>query len=142
MIDDHYKPLEQESEPRKEKSCCGIKLKKNISYVNLFALFYVTFVIISANAYVNVQVVFLLRSPDYFNVGSDMIGRASSKLMFVATLAALVSVAIAGYLYDLFGRKPMIVLYFIGVAAGFFWLPRTAPNVPALVAVRAAIQLF
>ena len=142
MADDHYKSLEQESEARNEKSCCGIKLKKNFTYANLFALFYITFVLISANAYVNVQSVYLLRSPDYFNVEHEVIGRVTSKLMFVSTLLALISVAIAGYLYDIFGRKPLIVIYFIAVAGGLFWLPRTAPNVPALVTVRAAIQMF
>ena len=84
----------------------------------------------------------MLRDPNYFNVNSDTIGRVTSRLLFAATLIGLISVMIAGYLYDLFGRKALLTIYFLGIAFGLFFLPRSAPNVPALVTIRATIQLF
>ena len=54
MDDNNSKPLLQEEvESRNEKTCCGIRLKKNITYCNLFAIFYISFLLIAANAYVN-----------------------------------------------------------------------------------------
>lgn len=92
--------------------------------------------------FTNVQTVYLLKNPNFFNVSNDRIGRVTSNLMFVATLTALIGVMVAGYLYDLFSRKALITIYFFFLAGLLFLLPRTAPNVPFLVCVRALIQLF
>ena len=49
-----------------EKNCLGIVLKKETTYWNVFAIFYVYFLMTSIGGYVNVQIVYLLRDPLYF----------------------------------------------------------------------------
>ena len=117
-------------------------MKKNFSGKNLLAVFYVSFLVINCYTYINVQTIYLLRNPDLFDVNDEIMGRVTSKLMFYATLTSLFSVLIAGYLYDLFGRKTLIMINFICVSGGTFLYPRTAPNIPLLMIIRACIQLF
>ena len=81
-----------------------------------------------------------MRSPKYFNVADDKIGRVTSRLMFVAMCASTLGLIGAGYLYDIFGRKMPIVIYFCSIAIGLYSFPRTAPSIPLLVLVRSILQ--
>lgn len=49
----------------------GIKLKKNVTRWNLFAIFYVFFLMTSIGGYINVQIVYLLRDKSYFNMDEE-----------------------------------------------------------------------
>ena len=62
--------------------------------------------------------------------------------MFVATFSSLFAVLISGYLYDLFGRKVLLVIYFVIISISVYLFPRTAPNVGFLVAIRSLLQLL
>jgi len=53
-------------EESEENSFLSIKLKKNVTRWNLFAIFYVFFLMTSIGGYINVQIVYLLRDPDLF----------------------------------------------------------------------------
>jgi hypothetical protein len=53
----------------------------------------------------NVQIVFLLRSPDYFNVPSNEIGQISNDIVFYSVILQMVFVILIGYVYDILGRK-------------------------------------
>ena len=53
----------------------------------------------------------------------------------------MIAVVIAGYLYDLIGRKFLIMTYFTAIAVLLYLLPRTAPSVPYLVVIRSLLQL-
>lgn len=41
---------------------CGVRMKKSFSFKNLFALFYINFIVVSTYGYVNVQSIYILRS--------------------------------------------------------------------------------
>lgn len=53
----------------------------------------------------NVQMIFLLKSPDYFNVSNDEIGSISSDIVFYSVLFQMVVVIAVGYIYDICGRR-------------------------------------
>ena len=62
--------------------------------------------------------------------------------MFIATATSLIAVPIAGYLYDLIGRKVLLLGYFAVIALLLYQIPRTAPSIVYLVVTRSLLQLF
>lgn len=123
------------------KAYLGIRLKKDATVWNLFAIFYVFFLMTSIGGYINVQIVYLLRDPTYFSMDEDKQGRTTSNILFVAIICGLCFTPIAGYNYDIFGRKIPI---FMAVVIGAFFLflsPHTSPSIMWLTFCRASIQI-
>ena len=114
-------------------------MKKNVSFWQLFSIFYVFFLMTSIGGYCNVQIVYLLRDAEYFNMNEEYQGRVTSMIILVATICAIFWTTIAGYIYDIFARKVPILL--AGLIGSFFLFvcPHTAPSIAWLVFVRAAI---
>ena len=119
----------------------GIHLKKETSRWNLLAIPYVFFISNSIGGYINVQIIYLLRDSDYFNMDVDYSGRITSNILLIAIFCGLFWTAIAGLIYDYFSRKiPM----FLACSVGSFLLlvcPHTAPSVLALSFVRSCIMI-
>ena len=124
-----------------ENTFLGIKLKKEASRWNLFAIFYVFFLMTSIGGYINVQIVYLLRDENYFNMEEEYQGRVTSTILLVSVICGLCWTTIAGYIYDIFKRK--IPLFLAGVIGSFylFLCPYTAPSIAWLTFVRASIQM-
>jgi len=55
--------------------------------------------------FINAQIVFLLRSPEYFNIPSTDIGRITNDIVFYAVISQMIFVILIGYIYDILGRK-------------------------------------
>ena len=121
------------------KEFFGIKLKKGVSKRHLFALFYVFFLSTSIGGYINVQTIYLLRDPDYFNMETAVQGRVCSNVLFVAILAGICMMPIAGYSYDMFGRK-LIIFAAISIASLLLiFTPYSSPSILALTLLRVFI---
>ena len=56
---------------KEENTFLGIHLKKDATRWNLFAIFYVFFLMTSIGGYINVQIVYLLRDTRYFDMEED-----------------------------------------------------------------------
>ena len=121
---------------------CGLSLKKGFSLKNLVALFYINFMVVSFYGYCNVQSVYILRSPDLFGVPQDQTGRVISKMMFLSFSFSIGAVLVAGYTYDLVGRKKLILLYLTFLSLCCFFFPRTAPSIALLTVLRTLMQMF
>ena len=52
----------------------------------------------------------------------------------------MIGIPISGYLYDLIGRKILLLIYFTASAGLLYLLPRTAPSIVYLVVDRALLQ--
>ena len=93
----------------------------------------------SIGGYINVQIVYLLRDPTYFNMDEDYQGRVTSNILLVAILCGLFWTTIAGYIYDIFARK--LPIFSAGAIGSFFLFlcPHTAPSLMWLTFVRACI---
>lgn len=116
-------------------------LKKDATRWNLFAIPYAFFLITSMGGYLNVQIVYLLRDPEAFNVEPERQGRVISNIMLVAICCGMAFTAVAGYLYDIFFRKVTIFTAAVIAAICLFVCPHTAPSLFWLTFVRAVIQM-
>ena len=123
------------------KYICGLSLKRGFSLKNLVALFYINFMVVSFYGYCNVQSVYILRSPDLFGVPKDETGTVISKMMFVSFSFSIGAVLVAGYTYDLLGRKRIILLYMTLLCVCCFVFPLTAPSIAQLTMVRTLMQM-
>ena len=108
----------------------------------MIILIYLPLVIIATFAFINAQLSFILLSPDHFGIESTMIGSAVSKVIFTAYVVSTLLTPIAGYIYDLCGRKGPILFCIFGNIGLLFAIPYTAPNFGLLVLVRAMIAFF
>lgn len=92
--------------------------------------------------YVNAQTIFLLRDDAFFTIDENKLGRISTTLVLVGFPGAMVGTMVAGYLYDIIGRRfTLFISFFIG-SIMVFTIPYTAPSVfPALLSVRICITL-
>jgi len=96
--------------PRK---VCFIALKEGVSVLNLMTIPLVPTVTMMLQTYTNVQVIFLLRDPDYHNVSDDDIGKVSSSLVFWSLPMAIVGTFATGYVFDIMGRRLTLFLSFM-----------------------------
>lgn len=60
----------------------GIRVKKETTPLNLFAIFFVTFLIAAKYGFLQIQITFLLESPDHFAVPASEIGAKNSYIIF------------------------------------------------------------
>ena len=120
----------------KGKIICGIKLKKNAKRRNLFAIFYIFFLVTTAGGYINVQIVYLLRDENYFNLEAEKIGSTVSNIIIISLIAATLWTLVAGYLFDMLGRLPPIFTSGIIMAVLVLVIPYCAPSILLLIVVR------
>ena len=71
----------------------------------------------------------------------DKIGRTISKILLIAYIWSILAALMAGYFYDLAGRKPLILTYLFLQCVGCYLIPRTAPSIELFIIVRAILQM-
>ena len=84
----------------------------------------------------------MFRDQELFSVPEDEIGRTISKIVLIAYFWSILAALMAGYFYDLAGRKPLILLYLFLQSIGCFLIPRTAPSIELFTVVRAFTQML
>ena len=117
-------------------------MKKETTCLNTFAIFYLHFVNIASSAFVNSQMIFLLKSEDHFGISQHEIGRATSRLVFILFIFNITFSPMFGYIFDLFGRRvPILLSMFLKIMVVFL-LPHTAPNFLLLVVGKVLVGLM
>ena len=120
----------------------GIKVKKETSCLNLFAIFFVTFLIAAKYGFLQIQITFLLESKDHFAISSDQVGRKNSYIIVWQSILTLIFLPFIGYVYELAGRRCVIMTCLFSSVALFGVIPYTAPNYPLLVFVKSLTFLL
>ena len=124
------------------KICC-LPVKEGVSFWNVAAIPLVPGTIMVLTTYVNAQTIFLLRNDDYFDVSEDRLGRVSSMLVLSGFPCAIVGTFMAGYLFDIFGRRLTLFIAFFMGSIGVSLVPWTSPSIfPGLYSVRICLTLF
>eukprot|EP00347_Sterkiella_histriomuscorum_P019975 403339576 len=77
----------------------------------------------------NVQIIFLLRSAEYFNVPDNEIGRISSDIIFYSVMIQMAVVIAVGYIFDLCGRRITLCVSILIQGISLFFLPLVSPKV-------------
>jgi len=97
-------------------------------------------VVMILSTYLNAQVIFLLASPEYFNVPRDRIGYVSASLVFWSLPMAIIGTFFIGYSFDILGRRATLFISFFWGSVLLAAVPWTAPKVlPWLMLVRILI---
>lgn len=87
-----------------------MKLKKETSKLNAFAIFWKIFLASTCGGFVNANMVYILRDPQYFGIDKEQQGRVTSNILFFAILVGTIFSFFAGYIYDVCNRKiPMFM---------------------------------
>ena len=85
---------------------------------------------------------FLLSSDEYFDIEDDDLGTASSNLLFYSLPGATVATILAGYTYDIMGRRLTLFTGFFMASAMIAVVPFTSPKYGWLVFVRCVYAIF
>jgi MFS family permease len=87
----------------------------------------------------NAQVMFLLVDPNMFAVSTDKIGYVAGLLVSVAAPFSIIAALVAGYVYEICGRKKTILVCLLIASGTLFVTPWTSPYlVPWLFIVKCA----
>ena len=97
-------------------------------------------VTVSAGAYINSMLPYLLTNPDYFDIPFANVGTKSGEALFWAFLTSTLLTPAIGYAYDVIGRFWVIVpsLFTISMLVGIMHL--SAPNFWLLICMRSLIS--
>ena len=113
-----------------------------MTVANLVSLPVIFMVGTAAGGYINTQIVFLLRDPeDGFNVPDTQLGVMSSSILFYSILVTLIFSPLMGYTFDMFGRRPVIMINFALMCIFVAVIPWTAPSIVMLGIMRAGLAL-
>ena len=105
------------------KQLMGLKVKKDTTWLNLLAIFYVPFIDFGSAGFYNAQMTFLLESPDHFAVSRDQIGRANSIMLFISYFTSVLLTPWNGYIFEIFGRRGPLTLCPFACALFIWMLP-------------------
>jgi MFS family permease len=99
---------------------------------NVLAIPYILAVLTSGVIYCSTRMLFMLRDANYFNIENSKIGTVNSDLIFNAMLGSIPISLAAGYCYDIFGRKILIIGNALLMCVLCYLTPLTAPSLQLL----------
>ena len=135
-----------------EEYCLGLKMRPGIHKINILGYFSMLVGIMATFEYVGFTLIFMLKSPKYYNIDKDDIGMVNGNLGFYVTLARIciciyilsfiVYDPFAGTLHEIFGRKTVIVSSFLILTGTVVWFPFVDRIYPTLLIVRYSLIII
>lgn len=119
----------------------GLSVKKDTSYLNLLAMPLNPFVVSASCTFVSATMPLLLADGEYFGIDKSELGRTTSWILSVTMLVTLIATPFVAFVFEIFGRRlPLMTVMTLSVI--LIWLiPRVAPNLMCLCALRCLIGL-
>lgn len=74
------------------------------------------------------KIILILTEKDYFNVSEDEIGRVSNDMVFYPQILMLFYYPMSGHLFELIGRRALIIISFFLTSIMTILIPYTAPS--------------
>lgn len=128
--------------PREPNNILGVNIKRGVTFVNVFGLFYIAAIMTAVSGYINAQMTFLLQSEDHFGVDRAVIGRTNADVLFWANCVPLILCPSFGYVYDIFGRRVPIYTAIFGSILCMSLMPSAAPDMRLLITLRTIQSTF
>jgi len=97
---------------------------------------------ISAGAYVNTQMPYLLQDPNYFDVPFEKVGSSVGSVLFAGSLSSTLLTPFMGYAYDIIGRKMIIIPAILALAVQLSLIPYSAPHFWLLMIFRSVMSIL
>ena len=121
----------------------GIVIKSRYSLRHLLSIPFMYIIIPIIVYMIQIQIIFLLRDPDYFNVSSLDIGFVSNDIIFWSMIFQIVASLTVGYVYDIVGRPVTLFFLFLIGSVSIFVMPLASPQVfPWVYIFRALYAIF
>lgn len=120
----------------------GVNLKREVTFLNVFGLFYIAAIMTAVSGYINAQMTFLLQSDVHFNIDRAIIGRTNADVLFWANIVPLILCPSFGYIYDIFGRRAPIYSAIFGSIFCMSLMPNSAPDLRLLIVLRTIQSTF
>ena len=133
------KTIKKKTEPK--ELLWGLKVKKETTIWNFAAVIMLPLIGETGFNYINAQLPFLLQDPDYFDIDFAGTGKATGEILFWSLLVSTCAIPFLGELYDLIGRRWVLLptcALFAGVLA---IVPYSAPHFWMLVALRTVLMI-
>lgn len=125
-----------------KKTLCYIAVNPGVTWYNLVSIPLITCVCLMLLSYFNAQVIFLLSDPKSYNISPDKIGYVTGVLIFCAQPFGILSAAVAGYIFDIFGRRLTIFLCLAIASVLTAVTPWTEPSFIWLVVLKCVATFF
>ena len=119
-----------------------MNVKAETTWYNLFAICFIQFLITTKYGFLQAQLTFLLESEDHFAIEESVIGFKNSRLYVCSSVVALISLPVIGYIYELLGRRCVIITCLFSSCALLVIVPYTSPNFHFLVAIRSILGML
>ena len=89
----------------------------------------------------NVAIIFLLKSPEYFNIPANEIGRVSNNIIFYGLLFQIIMSLFVGYIYELLGRRLTLSISVLAASVVVAFIPYVSPSLTSLIGIRLFIAI-
>ena len=116
-------------------------MKKGYSIRNFLAIPLATTTTAYMGTFSNVAIIFLLKSPEYFNIPANEIGRVSNDIIFYGLLFQIMMSLGVGYVYELLGRRLTLTITVFLAAVVVAFIPYVAPSLTALIGLRLVLAI-
>ena len=124
------------------KVILGMKVNPNTTKANILGMFLVTGGNTMALGYYNEMLVFLLRGEDFYNIrSSSEVSRINSEIIFYSLITSTALAIFMGQMFDIFGRRSLLVINFFILALLVGSCPYMAPDLYCLAANRMGVAI-
>lgn len=101
---------DEEEEPEGERVCRCVVLREGYSLAQFLGMLLLTFSTFYAMITSSFFLVLLLPSQEYFHLAEDATGTALSSIILSTEILNIAVYLVIGLIYDLVGRKPILVI--------------------------------
>lgn len=137
---DNKQSLLNQLEEEKVSHLCGIKLRANVSPINMIAFYIMIFISFMSLNFILSFVTFILSDPEYYNLPSEGLGAEMGKIGSIAELCMLVAQPLTGLAFDTVGRKVPVFLGMLMVGLSFLLIPLGRNLYPQFLLLRTLLS--
>ena len=122
---------------------CFIEVKEETSGANMMAILLVTAGITISMTFFTLNLIYLLRDPKYFAISdADKVTEITSTITLAALILSLTLSVFLGQLYDILGRRCLILVFFVLTLIMTASVPYLSPSLFLLTLAMMILQLM
>ena len=124
------------------KVICGVEVKDDTTAYNMVAILLISGGITMSSTFLAMNLVFLLRDKKYFGYeDADRVTEITSNITMYSLILSMTFSVFFGQIYDIMGRKLLILCFFLLTAVVIAVTPFLSPSLVALTIASMILQL-
>jgi hypothetical protein len=124
----------------------GIYGKPGVKFKNLAAIPLLLLLAMFAGTDILQSILYLLKKPEegstsphaFYGLGDDEAKNVATGSSTYAVFVSLIALLGSGFAFDMLGRKPFLIICFVGLGLATVLFPVVAPSIPAFDSLRIA----